>query len=241
MTEDQHSTKPGGRSRLAARYGHRIPALAHAARRVVLLCSVFSLLLSGCATRIRSEVTAFHQWPAHTVGQSFVFANADAQNLERQAYENLVRLQLLQLGLHEAAAGASAQLSVSMDYSIQGRDMRVVETVLVDSWYGTPWYGPGYYSPYWGSPGFGHPFYGPMWPSMPVAREVERRYRVFYRELKLKISDIGNQQPLYDVTVRSEGSEGNLTRLMPYLVQSAFTNFPGKSGVPHTIELKMQP
>jgi hypothetical protein len=41
--------------------------------------------------------------------------------------------------------------------------------------------------------------------------------------------------------VRSEGKEANLVRVMPYLVRSAFTDFPGKSGKPHVIEMKFDP
>ncbi len=209
---------------------------------VLALLMALSLLVAGCASTIRSEVTAFNQWPADGAGRSFAFTHRDgeAQSLERQTYENLVRAQLLRLGLRDPAAGEAAQLSVRVDYGIAGRDVRVVETVLVDPWYGTPWYGPGFYNPYWGMPGYHPYFHGPMWPSMPVAREQERRFTVFRRELKVKISAAGGDQPLYDVTVKSEGEEGNLAALMPYLVEAAFREFPGVNGVPRVIEMKMK-
>ncbi|MEK0434873.1 MAG: hypothetical protein RL369_922, partial [Pseudomonadota bacterium] len=145
--------------------------------RSVLLLSLFvlSALVSGCATKIRADVTAFHQWPEHTKGLTFSFVHQDdeANSLERKSYENLVRTQLLNIGLTEQATDAPANLSVRLDYRSSGRDVRVIETVLVDPWYGTPWYGPGFYNPYWGWHGYGPyagPYYGPMWPSMPVAR-----------------------------------------------------------------------
>lgn len=209
-------------------------------RALALLMAALPLLLSGCATTIRSEVTAFHQWPAALPGQSYVFMRPAPADLERQNYEQLLRERLAKLGLREAATGEPAALAVTMDYRINGRDVRVVETVLVDPWYGTPWYGPGYYGPYWGWPGYGHPFYGPMWPAMPVAREQQRRYTVFHRELKLRIEDVARKQPLYEVTVKSDGDEANLAKVMPYLIDSAFKDFPGKSGVPHVVELKMK-
>jgi len=127
-----------------------------------------------------------------------------------------------------------------MDYAVSARDVRVIETVLVDPWYGTPWYGPGYYNPYWGWPGYRSPFYGPMWPSMPVAREQQRRYTVHHRELKVRIEDVAKKQPLYDITVKSAGEEASLAKVMPYLIASAFKDFPGKSGVPQVVELKME-
>ncbi len=208
--------------------------------RTVALVIAAALLLSGCASTIRSEVTAFHQWPAALPGKTYVFMRPASVDLERQNYEALLRERLAKLGLQEASTGEPAALAVTMNYAVNGRDVRVIETVLVDPWYGTPWYGPGYYSPYWGWPGYGHSFYGPMWPAMPVAREQQRRYTVFHRELKLRIDDVAKKQPLYDVTVKSEGEEGNLAKLMPYLIDSAFKDFPGKSGVPRVVELKME-
>ena len=203
----------------------------------------FSLLLSGCATRIRSEVTAFHQWPADAAGKTFSFAAREGEpvSLERQSYERLIGAELIRLGLREAP-GPEAMLDVGFTATVSARDVRVIETVLVDSWSGSPWYGPGYYAPYWGGwPGYTYPFYGPFSPGMPVARQQERRYTVHYREMTLKITDKSTGQPWYEVKVRSEGKEGNLAKVMPYLVRSAFTDFPGKSGTPRVIEMKFDP
>lgn len=217
-------------------------------RVIACLFIAFSLLLSGCATRIRSEVTTFHQWPASAAGMSFAFAQQDSEpsGLERRSYEDLIRAELVRVGLREAEAGQQATLAVSFNVSVTARDVRVIETVLVDSWYGTPWYGPGYYGPYWGGwPGYGYPyaspFYGPFGSGMPVARQQERRYTVNNRVLKVAIRDTSSGKTLFEVTVRSEGKEGNLAKLMPYLVRSAFADFPGKSGTPRVVELKFDP
>lgn len=169
----------------------------------------------------------------------FVHKEGEPTELERQSYENLIRAELLKLGLAETTNGQEAALTVSFNAMVSAKDFRVVETVVVDSWSGMPWYGPGYYAPYWGGwPGYS-PFYGPFGPGMPVARAQERRYTVFYRELKLNINDATAGRPLYEVTVRSEGRDGNLARIMPYLVRSAFTEFPGKSGTPRIVEMKI--
>ncbi len=210
-------------------------------RFAACLIITLSLLLSGCASKIRSEVTAFHQWPAAMAEKTFSFVHKEGEptGLERQSYENLIRTELIKQGLRDAGDAKDAALAVSFNAMVSAKDVRVVETVLVDSWSGMPWYGPGYYSPYWGGwPGYS-PFYGPFGPGMPVAREQQRRYTVFYRELKLKINDTLAGQPLYEVTVRSEGKEGNLAKIMPYLVRSAFAEFPGKSGTPRIVEMKI--
>jgi hypothetical protein len=107
----------------------------------VCLFTAFCLLLSGCATRIRSEVTAFHQWPANTAEKTFAFIHKDSEptGLERRSYEELIRAELIRVGLREAGSGQIAALAVSFNASVAARDVRVIETVLVDSWYGTPW------------------------------------------------------------------------------------------------------
>ena len=210
-------------------------------RIVACLITTLCLLLSGCAGKIRSEVTAFHQWPAAVADKTFSFVQKEDEpaGLERQSYENLIRTELLKQGLREAGDAKDAALAVSFTAIVNAKDVRLVETVLVDSWSGMPWYGPGYYSPYWGGwPGYS-PFYGPFGSGMPVARQQERRYTVFYRELKLKINETLSGQPLYEVTVRSEGKEGNLAKILPYLVRSAFAEFPGKSGTPRIVEMKL--
>lgn len=208
-------------------------------RGFLLALLILSALVSGCATKIRSEVTSFHQWPDYMSGRSFSFVHQDdeAKSLERQSYENLLRTELLKLGLVEQTTGAVAQLAVRLDYRITGRDVRVIETVLVDPWYGTPWYGPGFYNPYWGWHGYGPPYYGPMWPSMPVAREQSRRYSIFQRELRIRISDYASEKTWFEVTAKSEGEQGNLAIVMPYLVQAAFKEFPGTTGVPRVIDV----
>lgn len=217
-------------------------------RVIVCLFIALCLLLSGCASRIRSEVTTFHQWPATATGMSFAFTQQDSEpsGLERRSYEDLIRAELVRVGLREAEAGQQSTLAVSFNASVAARDVRVIETVLVDSWYGTPWYGPGYYGPYWGGwPGYGYPyaspFYGPFGAGMPVARQQERRYTVNSRVLKVAIRDTSAAKTLFEVTVRSEGKEGNLAKLMPYLVRSAFADFPGKSGTPRVVDLKFDP
>ena len=211
-------------------------------RIILILLTLFSALLTGCASTIQSEVTAFHEWPQDSANKSFVFEHTgeQARDLEYRNIENLIRKELIRVGLSEPADKENPQLKIVFSRSISGRDVHVIETVMVDSWYGTPWYGPGYYAPYWGRPGWGYPYYGTMWPSIPMAREVERRYTIFHRELKIKIIDLASDRAIFDVTVSSDGKEGNLAKVMPYLVQSAFTEFPGKSGTPRIVKLKIK-
>jgi hypothetical protein len=203
--------------------------MRHCSRVVLSLL----FLLSGCAGTIRSEVTAFHEWPDHERpvelrDKSFTFERSRDQenNLEHRAYENLVRAELLRLGFVDAADPRAARLKVSTRYGMSVRDLRVIEPVLVDSWYGPRWHRYG-------------PFYDPFWPGVPVVMQRDVTYQVFTRQLQVTLAQPDGRK-LFEVTVRSEGSNGSLPAVMPYLVRSAFNEFPGKSGVPRVVTQKME-
>lgn len=196
-----------------------------------------SSLLAGCATStVTSDVTTFHDWPDQLPDKSYVFERTKAQNdsLEYRAYEDMVRAELNRLGFNDAPAGTRPALKVSFDYRISGRDVREVYPVVVDPYpWGPMWPGPpwrGYYSP----------FYDPFWYGPPIVEQRVSQYELFTRHLHIDISRVDNGKKLYETTVVSEGRNGSLAAVMPYMVRSAFMNFPGKSGVPQRVELKME-
>ncbi|PUA20260.1 DUF4136 domain-containing protein [Glaciimonas sp. PCH181] len=205
---------------------------------LTLCLAAMCLLVAGCASVIRSDVTTFNEWPADLPDKSFVFAHTPEQNndLEYRHYENLVRTALQQLGFTIAANGAQPQLKVSLAYGVTSRDVHVVEPVVIDTgFYGSPFYGPG-----WGNRGFYGPYSDPFWYNSPVVAERESNFQLFTRQLNVRIARASNAQKLYDVTVISEGKINSLAKVMPYLIQSAFTDFPGQSGVPRRVELKIK-
>jgi hypothetical protein len=198
-----------------------------------------TLLLSGCATTIRSDVTTFHQWPAQIEDKSYVFEAPPSfdNTLEYQSYQNLVRGQLAQLGFNEANTGAPA-LKVGMRFTTTDVPVRVVEPTMpmfYDSYYR---FGPRYYSrfgPRGRFAGWYHPFYDPFWSPYPQYQvSIEHQYR---RELQVSIKDKTDKR-LFDVTVHNVSRELSTPVLMPALVQSAFAGFPGPSGVARRVELQ---
>ena len=215
------------------------------------LISIFltaTVLLSGCASVIRTEVTAFHAWPADVPDTSYVFERTKAQDdsLEYRSYENLVRNTVRGVGLQEANAAKKPSLKITFDYGQQIVDVRTIEPVVVDPYfYGSGFYGGGFYGrgPYrrgfYGGPFIGYgidPFYwGP-----PLVRYQDVSYPVSHRQLHLLISRYTDSKSVYEVTVRSQGQNPSLAAVMPYMVRSAFSNFPGQSGVTRTIDMKME-
>jgi hypothetical protein len=198
---------------------------------IAILLTVAGALLAGCATTINSEVTTFHEWPMQLQDKTYVFERTKEQNndLEYRNYENLVRSELNRLGFNEASSARAPTLKATLNYGISVRDVREIYPVVVSpSWYGPAWHG--YYGP----------FYDPFWYAPPIVEQREANYQVFTRRLRITLSRLADGKMLYETSVVSEGSNGSLAAVMPYMVRSAFTDFPGKSGVPHHVELKMQ-
>jgi hypothetical protein len=54
------------------------------------------------------------------------------------------------------------------------------------------------------------------------------------------MADMATGKKLYETTVVSEGTNSSLAAVMPFMVRSAFTDFPGPSGVPRRVELKLE-
>jgi hypothetical protein len=197
----------------------------------ILLLIASGALLAGCASTITSQVTTFHEWPMQLQDKTYVFERTKEQdnNLEYRAYENLVRTELNRLGFREASSERPPTLKARLEYGISVRDVREVYPVVVGpSWYGPAW--PGYYGP----------FHDPFWYAPPIVERREANYQLFTRRLKIVLARISDGKTLYQTTVVSEGTNGSLAAVMPYMVRSAFADFPGKSGVPHYVELKMR-
>ncbi|XYJ11375.1 DUF4136 domain-containing protein [Telluria sp. B2] len=219
-------------------------------KRLIMMtaAAAMALLLGGCATTIRSDVTTFHQWPAQIADKSYVFEAPPAMDntLEYQSYQNLVRGQLAQLGFHESPA-APAALKVAMRFTTTEVPVRVVEPAI-SMYAGYPFY-PGYpyyrHGPRFG-PRFGvrgrwagwhHPFYDPFWNPFPAYEvSIQNQYR---RELQVSIKDASDKR-LFDVTVHNMSRELSTPAVMPALVQSAFAGFPGPSGGVRRIELQQK-
>lgn len=200
-----------------------------------LICTAACLLLAGCATTVDSEVTAFHAWPADLKDKSFVFSNKPQEdNLEYRNYAQLIRNELLRLGFVDATENGTAALRVSFQYEMRNATMIVTQPVYDPFWYG-PTYGRMAPVGPWG-PRIATPFYDPFW-SPPVMQTV---YPFFQRLLHIDIERAANSQKLYEVTVESEGRHATLPVAMPYMVRSAFSEFPGPSGVARLIKLKLQ-
>ncbi|HEY1149494.1 MAG TPA: DUF4136 domain-containing protein [Pseudoduganella sp.] len=210
-----------------------------------ILIAAASLLLSGCATTLRSDVTVFHQWPADLQDKSYVFETPPPaeDTLEHRSYLALVSNELAKLGFQQAANPADAKLRVGMRFSTVDHPTRVLQAsdpFLMSPYYG-PWgygrfgYGPyrRYYGGFYGYRGFYDPWY---WGPMEYREVIQHNYE---RKLYVTINNLSGQK-LFEVTVNNTSRKQSTPAVMPALVQSAFTGFPGESGKAKRVDLEIQ-
>ncbi|MES3023647.1 MAG: DUF4136 domain-containing protein [Pseudomonadota bacterium] len=220
-------------------------------RQILIAMGALTLLLSGCASTIRSDVTAFHEWPAELPNKTYVFEALPAQEdtLELRSYQNLVRAELAKMGFEDAAAGAAPALRVALKVNTTDVATRVMQV-------SDPFFSP-FYSPFYGSfyrsarfgqmhgfpmrhYGYGYrfsPFYSSYMFGMPQYEESIRH--TYKRELNVAIRSAANGKPMFDVTVQNSSRQRSTPKIMPALVRSAFEGFPGPSGVARRVDLKL--
>lgn len=210
-----------------------------------ILIAAASLLLSGCATTLRSDVTVFHQWPADLQDKSYVFETPPPaeDTLEHRSYLALVSNELAKLGFQQAANPADAKLKVGMRFSTVDHPTRMLQAsdpFLMSPYYG-PWgygrfgYGPyrRYYGGFYGYRGFYDPWY---WGPMEYREVIQHNYE---RQLYVTINNLAGKK-LFEVTVNNTSRKQSTPAVMPALVQSAFTGFPGESGKAKRVDLEIQ-
>lgn len=204
------------------------------------LALLAALLLSGCASTVVTDVTAFSQpgWQNDAPRTySFERTPEQAAQLDRQTYEQWLAEALYDVG-YEQVPEKQARYRISMDFDAAPGIVRVAETVYPDPWYG-PW-GP-YWGPYWG-PGYYRPWgpWGPWgpgyWPPQTVVRDVT----VLFSSLRVYFRDAASGKRVYQVTAQNQTENGSLPATMPYLIRSAFAAFPGDSGRPRRVELEVE-
>lgn len=224
-------------------------------RTFAILAAAAGLLLSGCATTIRSDVTTFQQWPAAGVpDKSYVFEAPPASSddtLELRTYQGMISTELAKLGFTPATDATAAKLRVGVHFSTIDHAMKVLQATdpfwmgppspFAPRYYGRaayrPYWGP-YYGSYWGPyRRFGAYYYDPFWYGPMEVQEVTRHQ--YERQLRVAISTVGGQK-LFDVTVQNTSRRQSTPSVMPALVQSAFTGFPGENGQVKQVELKLE-
>lgn len=215
-------------------------------RLAALLLAAATLALAGCASTasVQTQVSQFNQWPANAQGASFSVstaaqgASAQWGDLQRQNYEQQLAQALQAQGLQPAAAGQSARFHAQMRLDSREDKINISEPI-----YGPPYYGPyghgfGHYGwpHYWEDGVFGRRFWGP--PAYYGQRQYQRP--VASHLLSVRIQDSSqNNSTVYEANAQYQGSPPDINALMPYLIRSAFSDFPGQNGKTRQLEFKL--
>jgi Domain of unknown function (DUF4136) len=203
-------------------------------KRIFTLCLILSgllstLLLTGCASTLRSDVTSFQRWPANAAGSTYSFKRNAWQesSLEHKTYEDLARVELNKQGLKEAVPSTKGRFEVSLDYGVNTRTVKSREPIYGNGQY---WH-PAHYHPTYGwRPGY---WAADPWGPQVVGYQTVQR-DISTRRLRVDITEGANK--VFEASATSNGSNATLTVTMPYLIRSVFDGFPGTNGQSRSVE-----
>jgi len=186
------------------------------------------MLVAGCASTLRHDVTVFHDLSDSPGAKTFRIAEPDDERdgLRYATYERIIRDELLAAGFSESSNPA---LEIGFEYTSKRRIIRYVEQGPVVS----PYFAFGHRHG-WG----GFSVAGPLWwgrPGYYSERDVERHERVL--SLKMRDLSASDQKLVYESTAVSRGNQPALVAALPLLMRATLADFPGRSGVARQIEL----
>lgn len=214
---------------------------------ILILITAF---LAGCATHFSSNVKIQQSWPSQVTEQSYVFEeNKDYGDSEEfiQAKE-LVSSRLQELGfkkLQENTENANPAFKVEIQLNSQLRSQFF--STFYSMPYGMTPYGrfipmdpfysysfrSAFYPRFYMSSRHFSPLYSPFY----MGRRVDPFYfqnmmdrETFIHTIAISIKDAQSGKSLYAVSASSEQFGYEIYSHIPYLVESALIEFPGKNG-----------
>jgi hypothetical protein len=180
-------------------------------------------LLAACAAKMETEVTRFHQLPApaaETIELRPVNP-ALASSLEFNRYADLVGAKFARLGYKPPVKDKPSDLIARIDYGVEPgpgpvRDQRGSTSVSMGMGVG------GHHSSF----GFG---------MSTAVGGASAEAPLFTRWIHLEIDRAADNKRLFEGRAVSQGKTGDLNKVMPYLIDALFTDFPGQSGAVKTV------
>lgn len=191
------------------------------------------LLAAACASKIESDVARFHRMDTAVPAGTFAIVPKDEGrigSLEFEQYASLVRGELVKLGWTPVNAANASDYVVEVDYDIS--DGAQVIRSRPTAFYG-------YYGGFGSHRLHSHLFYPYGYGGYGGGETYS--YTVYTRQLEVDIwrSLPQGREMVFEGRAESVGRDNRLPEIMPYLVQSMFTNFPGESGVTKRVEIKL--
>lgn len=188
--------------------------------------------LSGCATlnELRSEVTAYSQWPAGRAPGHYRFERLPSQQAraaQQQLLEDAARGAIEAAGFKPAAAEAPADVSIQLDARADGSENAAL-----------------FNDPFWYGGGglrrvpFGFGWGGRPWSSWGLWGGPPALYD---REVVLLIRDRRSGELLYEAHASNEGGSPSLNTLLGAMFAAALKDFPAGNAAPHAVVAPLTP
>lgn len=209
-------------------------------RNFLSLCLLSAALLaSGCASTISSQVTRFHEWPTDLKPQalSYTLEKTGEQDADPEfgQYAEMLSHKLQSLGFSEANADQPSDFKVSMTYSTMVSDLQLSAPVS-----------PMFYDPFWRMhygrvyprSTFYYPYYLRRNSDLLWLSDLSAK-RYFLQQLEIKIVERSSGKKLFDVRASTEQLNPEIALHMPYLIESAFAEFPGQNGKTVNVDLPL--
>ena len=210
----------------------------------LIVAIAIAFMLVGCGMMLQARVTAFHNLSSIQSPRTFVVVPYDWQkgSLEFQTYEQQIVSELQSRGF-QSAPPEQAELVVFLAYAIDGgRNVAYSYPIFGQTgvsssqMYGTV-------NSYGNSASYsGTTTYTPSYGVVGSGTDSSTEYtRVVRLELLSKQALIENNiVKVYEGEVVSSGSTGQLSAVMPTLLQALFQDFPGASGKSRTVTLPLR-
>ncbi len=206
--------------------------------KILFLCTI-SLLLNACTSTLRSQVASFNEWPdAISTTPNYIFQapTSDDNGIEYNQYLGVLGEELTRVGLSPALNGA-ADLKVTLRYGTIPIDIRTFSDPF---FFGPQAFGC-FSSPFPRRRGFSRPFSsGCFSSSFYTGSNFDVTQRFFHR-VQIGITRISDNKKLFETTVENTGNRSAQNEVVPFMIKSAFTRFPGKNGETFDVELPVNP
>lgn len=195
-------------------------------RYIVPLLPLLALgFLGGCASTFTADVTRFHDLPPVTAQTVQIVAkNPDMQDtLEFQKYADMVGARLEAQGYRAPQAGTPSDYIAGIDYGV-GEGRQALRDGDSGSSVGV---------------GVGGGSRGGLNVGVSTAFMISGGDgdSVYVRRLYMDLTRRSDDTRVFEGRAVSEGRTPDLGKIMPYLLDALFTDFPGRSGETRTIKL----
>lgn len=196
--------------------------------KLSIISSIITLLLSNCASSVRTDVVTFHEGRLPR-GETIHIEPMNAfagESLEFSHYKNLISAELRRIGYTPIKNDQQAELVARIDYSVSDGQTQIRSEqrnyVRYHFYYGH----------------YHNPFYYGFYNDWPPERYS---YIVYNRQLHMNISRISPEpELLFEGRVQSIGREKEIASVMPYMITAMFNNFPGENGVTKIVTIDKQ-